>query len=69
MVRDDFRLPKSERTALRGLKQKAAALGFAVKKSVLLRAGIQSLVGMSDTALLHALKAVPGVLATRRAKS
>lgn len=61
LVRDDFRMPEAEYAVLSALKNRAAGLGHAVKKGVLLRAGIQALAVMSDSALATALKNVPGI--------
>ena len=69
LVRDSFTIPKDEYTALAGLKQRCAALDHPVKKSELLRAGIQALVVLGDKALLAALKAVPSLKTGRPKKA
>jgi hypothetical protein len=58
-VRVSFTLPKSEHATIDALKTQAVALGTAVKKSGLLRAGLVALQGMSDAAFKRALAAVP----------
>ncbi len=69
LVRDSFTIPKDEYTALAALKQRCAALDHPVKKSELLRAGIQALAALSDKALLAALKAVPALKTGRPKKA
>lgn len=69
LVRDSFTIPKDEYTALAGLKQRCAALDQPVKKSELLRAGIQALAVLGDKALLAALKAVPSLKTGRPKKA
>lgn len=69
LVRDSFTIPKDEYTALAGLKQRCAALDHPVKKSELLRAGIQALAVLGDKALLAALKAVPSLKTGRPKKA
>lgn len=68
LVRDSFTIPKDEYAALAALKQRCAGLDHPVKKSELLRAGIQALAALGDKALLAALKAVPS-LKTGRPKT
>ncbi len=69
LVRDSFTIPKDEYAALAGLKQRCAALDHPVKKSELLRAGIQALAVLGDKALLAALKAVPSLKTGRPKKA
>ncbi|MDP1657094.1 MAG: hypothetical protein Q8K91_15025 [Hylemonella sp.] len=69
LVRDSFTIPKIEYVVLDELKLRAAKLAHPVKKSELLRAGIKALTGMSDTALLSALKAVPTIKTGRPKKT
>ena len=69
LVRDSFTIPKAEYAELDGLKQRAVALAYPVKKSELLRAGIKALTALSDTALLAALKAVPTIKTGRPKKA
>lgn len=59
LVRDGFTIPKGEYAALADLKQRAAKLGQAAKKSELLRAGIKLLTELADTRFVSALLAVP----------
>ena len=61
LVRDSFTIPKAEYEVLEALKQRAAKLGQAPKKSELLRAGLKALEGMNDTSLLLSLAAVPAI--------
>ena len=67
LVRDSFTIPKDEYAVLEALKSRALGLGQHVRKSELLRAGIQALGAMSDRALLAAVGAVP-TLKTGRPK-
>ncbi len=69
LVRDSFTIPKLEYVVLDELKLRAAKLAHPVKKSELLRAGIKALTGMSDAALLAALKAVPTIKTGRPKKA
>lgn len=66
-VRDSFTIPKDEYAVLEALKSRALALGQHVRKSELLRAGIQALNAMDDRAFLAAAGAVP-TLKTGRPK-
>lgn len=68
LVRDSFTIPKLEYLLLDQLKQRGAALGVAVKKSELIRAGIKALAEMSDAVLLAAIKAVPTIKTGRPLK-
>lgn len=61
LVRDGFTIPKGEYAALANLKQRAAKLGQAAKKSELLRAGIKLLTELADTRFVSALLAVPTI--------
>ncbi len=67
LVRDSFTIPKDEYQALDALKTRALGLGQHVRKSELLRAGIQALSAMGDRAFLKAVAAVP-TLKTGRPK-
>jgi len=67
LVRDSFTIPKDEYQVLDALKSRALGLGQHVRKSELLRAGIQALNAMNDRALLKAVGAVP-TLKTGRPK-
>ena len=68
LVRDSFTMPKDEYLALDALKGRALGLEKHVRKSELLRAGIQALSAMNDRAFLKAMSAVP-TLKTGRPKS
>jgi hypothetical protein len=61
LVRDSFTIPKAEYTVLASLKVRAANLARPVKKSELLRAGINALNAMSDKAFLAAVNGVPSL--------
>ena len=61
LVRDSFTMPKDEYAVVDALKQRAATLAHPAKKSELLRAALKLLAGLSDAALLAALKAVPAI--------
>ena len=68
LVRDSFTIPKDEYQVLDALKVRSLGLGHHVRKSELLRAGIQVLDAMNDKTLLKALGAVP-TLKTGRPKA
>jgi hypothetical protein len=68
LVRDSFCFPKHEHALLADLKGRAQKLGQEFKKSEILRAGIQHLVAMADTALMAALARVERVKTGRPAK-
>lgn len=68
LVRDSFTMPKDEYQVLETLKGRALGLEKHVRKSELLRAGIQALGAMNDRAFLKAIGAVP-TLKTGRPKS
>ena len=61
LVRDSFTIPKAEYAVLEALKVRAVDLARPVKKSELLRAGINALNGMSDRAFLAAMNGVPSL--------
>ncbi len=67
LVRDSFTIPKDEYQVLDTLKGRALGLGQHVRKSELLRAGIQVLAAMGDRAFLKAVGSVP-TLKTGRPK-
>jgi hypothetical protein len=69
LVRDSFTIPKTEYAVLEMLKERAAKAGAPAKKSELLRAGIQALAGMQDSAFLAAVSAVPTLKTGRPAKA
>lgn len=69
LVRDSFTIPKDEYAVLDALKQRAAKLGRPAKKSEVLRAGVQALAAMPDSAFLAAVGGVPALKTGRPAKS
>ena len=68
LVRDSFTIPKDEYAVLAALKARALGLGQHVRKSELLRAGIQALAAMNDRTFLKAIADVP-TLKTGRPKA
>ncbi len=68
VVRDSFTLPKTELLQINEMKKRAMALGVEVKKSELIRAGLQALAGMADTAFKKAMGNVPTIKTGRPAK-
>ena len=68
VVRDSFTLPKTELLQITEMKKRAMALGVEVKKSELIRAGLQALAGMADTAFKKAMANVPTIKTGRPAK-
>jgi hypothetical protein len=68
VVRDSFTLPKTELLQITEMKKRAMALGVEVKKSELIRAGLQALSGMADTAFKKAMANVPTIKTGRPAK-
>jgi hypothetical protein len=68
LVRDSFTIPKDEYQVLESLKGRGLGLGQHVRKSELLRAGIQALAAMNDRAFLKAIGGVP-TLKTGRPKA
>lgn len=69
LVRDSFTIPKDEYAVLDALKQRAAKLGRPAKKSEVLRAGVQALAAMPDSAFLAAVGGVPALKTGRPAKA
>jgi len=68
VVRDSFTLPKGELLQITEMKKRAMALGVEVKKSELIRAGLQALASMADTAFKKAMANVPTIKTGRPAK-
>ena len=68
VVRDSFTLPKTELLQITEMKKRAMALGVEVKKSELIRAGLQALSGMADAAFKKAMANVPTIKTGRPAK-
>lgn len=69
VVRDSFTIPKSELLQIAESKKRALGLGVEIKKSELIRAGLQALTGMNDAAFKKALASVPTIKTGRPAKS
>jgi hypothetical protein len=59
VVRDSFTIPKAEFTQIADMKKRAMALGVDIKKSELIRAGLQALFALPDAGFKKALAAVP----------
>jgi hypothetical protein len=68
VVRDSFTLPKTELLQITEMKKRAMTLGVEVKKSELIRAGLQVLAGMADSAFKRAMSNVPTIKTGRPAK-
>ena len=68
LVRDSFTMPKDEYQVIDALKRRALGLQKQVRKSELLRAGIQALAAMNDRGFLKAIADVP-TLKTGRPKA
>lgn len=68
LVRDSFTMPKDEYQVIDALKRRALGLQKQVRKSELLRAGIQALAAMNDRTFLKAIADVP-TLKTGRPKA
>lgn len=69
VVRDSYTIPKLEYAQLGELKKRALAMGIAVKKSELLRAGLLLLSKQTDAQLKSSLAQVPAIKTGRPAKS
>jgi hypothetical protein len=69
VVRDSFTLPKTELLQITDMKKRAMALGVEVKKSELIRAGLQAISSMADASFKKALGNVPTIKTGRPAKS
>ncbi len=68
VVRDSFTIPKTEFTQIAEMKKRAMTLGVEVKKSELIRAGLQLISGLPDAAFKKALAGVPTLKTGRPAK-
>jgi thioesterase domain-containing protein len=68
VVRDSFTMPKADHERIATLKRKCLDAGITVKKSELLRAGIQLLDSASSKRLLAAISALETVKTGRPAK-
>jgi hypothetical protein len=69
VVRDSFTIPKNELLQIGESKKRALTLGVEIKKSELIRAGLQALTSMNDAAFKKALANVPTIKTGRPAKS
>jgi hypothetical protein len=69
VVRDSFTIPKSEFTQIADMKKRAMSLGVDIKKSELIRAGLQAIFALSDAGFKKALLAVPTLKTGRPSKS
>ena len=69
VVRDSFTLPKTEFLQITDMKKRAMALGIEVKKSELIRAGLQALSSMADASFKKALGNVPTIKTGRPSKA
>ena len=69
VVRDSFTMPKSDYAKIDELKKRCVANGISVKKSELLRAGLQMLAFAADKRLVAAVSALEPVKTGRPAKS
>lgn len=58
LVRDSFTMPQADFALIGALKDRAIGFKRPAKKSELLRAGLQALAGLNDTALKAALDAL-----------
>ncbi len=68
VIRDSFTMPKADHERIAALKRKCLEAGISVKKSELLRAGIQLLDSASSRRLLAAISALETVKTGRPAK-
>ena len=66
VVRDGFTMPQADYELLKALKAQCLKAGVEVKKSELLRAGVQALAALTMDDLAARLKALPPVKAGRR---
>jgi hypothetical protein len=69
LVRDSFTIPEAEYIQLAELKQRCLDAGLAVKKSELLRAGLQALVGMSNERLIKQFDSIEKLKTGRPSKA
>ena len=68
VVRDGFTMPEADYGLLKSLKSQCLASGVEVKKSELLRAGVQALAALPAAELLKRMRALPTVKAGRKKK-
>lgn len=69
VVRDSFTIPKTEFTQITEMKKRAMALGVEIKKSELIRAGLQVISGLPDASFKKALAGIPTVKTGRPSKA
>jgi hypothetical protein len=69
VVRDSFTIPKTEFTQIADMKKRAMTLGVEIKKSELIRAGLQIISGLPDASFKKALAAIPTVKTGRPSKA
>ncbi|MEJ2794864.1 hypothetical protein WAE56_15750 [Iodobacter sp. LRB] len=69
LVRDSFTIPEAEYIQLAALKQRCLDAGLAVKKSELLRAGLQALVSMPDEYLVKQFDSIEKLKTGRPSKA
>ncbi len=69
VVRDSFTIPKTELLQITDMKKRALGLGVEIKKSELIRAGLQALLGLTDANFKKALSSVPTIKTGRPAKN
>lgn len=69
VVRDSFTIPKSEYAQIAIMKKRAMDLGFEVKKSELIRAGLALLTNTTDSAFRKAMGNVPTLKTGRPGKA
>ncbi len=68
VVRDGFTMPQQDYDTLKTLKATCLKCGVEVKKSELLRAGVQALAALQTDALIARMRALPAVKAGRKKK-
>lgn len=61
VIRDSFTMPAGEYRSIGELKKRCLALGIAVKKSELLRAGLAAIRALGDERLVEAVTAVESI--------
>jgi hypothetical protein len=69
VVRDSFTIPKAEFAQIADMKKRAMALGVDIKKSELIRAGLQAIFALPDAGFKKALAAVPTLKTGRPSKA
>ena len=69
VVRDSFTIPKTEFAQIATMKKRAMDLGFEVKKSELIRAGLALLASTTDSAFRKAMGNVPTLKTGRPGKA